>query len=764
MLDPKTIQLKQFIEQSPYAVVMVDVHLNYLHFSDVWAQLIGINRQDLTANNHRKVFPDSVKQNEAFARSLKGENLHHAGELFKIGQKEIWLRSDMHPWHDERGKLGGLVIYYKDVSEQKVQEDLQRANEERYTAIYENSPLPIAFVSWPELKFITVNAAWLKLFEFNSREEVIGKTSIDVGIQHDLPNREKALKKFNSDGGIANLEVQALTKSGKELILNTNISTVNLNGRKYILSTQIDITESRNLERQMTVTFNQAAVGMAQVSTQGKWLKINRKLCEDFGYSEDELMKLTFQDITHPEDRKLGADLMAKMLNRELSHFTFEKRYIKKDGSTLWANLTTTLVWKPNGEADYFISILVDITARKIAEKERNESEIREKAALEASRLKSEFLANMSHEIRTPINGVVGMTGLLLDTPLTTEQKGYAETVRRSADALLTLINDILDFSKVEADKIEMENVDFDLHHLIHDTYQTVLFTAQKKNLNFSVTGSSKWKNTFKGDPGRLRQVLNNLLNNSIKFTSEGNIILNISQDVDTASYTKFLFEVTDTGIGLSEDSLSLMFKPFSQADSTISRRYGGTGLGLSICKRLIELMGGEIGVKSQLGKGSTFWFTLQLNKGSEISELTDSKTLELGKKVRENGLRILVAEDNIVNQVVTLKQLQKLGYRCEAVANGKEAIEALNRIPYDLVMMDCHMPEVDGYEATRTIRQNQSSYKKIPIIALTANAINGDREKCLEAGMNDYLTKPVRIEDLELLLTKWLKHTVRAQ
>ena len=506
MQDPKTIQLKQFIEQSPYAVVMVDTDLNYLHFSDVWSKLIGLSRQELTAKNHLTVFPDSAKQNEAFSRALKGENVHHTGEKFKIGTQEVWLHSDMHPWQNKDGDLGGLVIYYKDVSAQKA----------------------------------------------------------------------------------------------KDL-------------------------------------------------------------------------------------------------------------------------------------------------------------EVREKAAIEASRIRSEFLANMSHEIRTPINGVVGMTGLLLDTALTAEQKGYAETVRRSADALLTLINDILDFSKVEADKIEMETVDFDLFHVINDTYQTILFTAQKKNLNFTVAGNSAWKNHFQGDPGRLRQVLSNLLNNSIKFTSEGSITLNISQAEDNKTSTKFLFEVTDTGIGLSDESLALIFKPFSQADSTISRRFGGTGLGLSICKRLVELMGGEIGVKSQLGKGSTFWFTLQFNKGSEISEVIDPKTLERRTKVHENALRVLVAEDNIVNQVVTLKQLQKLGYRCEAVANGKEAIEALNSIPYDLVMMDCHMPEVDGYEATRIIRHNQSSFQNIPIIALTANAIVGDREKCIEAGMNDYLSKPVRIEDLEKILSKWL-------
>ncbi|AZZ37022.1 hypothetical protein CIK05_09525 [Bdellovibrio sp. qaytius] len=636
MQDTKTIQLNQFIEQSPYPVVMVDADLNYLHFSDVWSKLAGKNREDLVSKNHFQIFPDSQKHKDLFDRALKGETIHHASEKFTIQTKESWIRSDMHPWFDQQGIIRGLVIYYKDITAQKEQDDILRSNEERYAAIFENSPLPIAFVSWPEVKFITVNAAWLKLFEFTSKEEVIGKTSLEVGIQHDLPAREKAVRTFSEVGTVSNLEVMALTKSGKELTLNTNISTVNLGGKKYILSTQVDITD------------------------------------------------------------------------------------------------------------------------RKKAEQERKELEIREKSALEASRLKSEFLANMSHEIRTPINGVVGMTGLLLDTALNPEQKNYAETVRRSADALLALINDILDFSKVEADKIELETVDFDLHHLINDTYQTVLFAAQKKQLSVNVSGNTHWKNNFQGDPGRLRQVLSNLLNNSIKFTSQGQISLLIHESNSNETSSKLRFEITDTGIGISKEALALMFKPFSQADSTITRRFGGTGLGLSICKRLVELMGGEIGVTSEAGLGSTFWFTLEFKKGSLITDASDPLVIERRKKVRENGLRVLVAEDNVVNQVVTLKQLEKLGYKSEAVANGKEAIEALNSIRYDLVMMDCHMPDVDGYEATRIIRNNQSSYQNIPIIALTANAIVGDREKCIAVGMNDYLAKPVRIEDLEKILAKW--------
>lgn len=529
----------------------------------------------------------------------------------------------------------------------------------------------------------------------------------------------------------------------------------------------IDVTEEKEKEeklqrtqRQLHATINHAAVGIATLTPEGKWITVNRKLCEIVGYTEEELLTKTFQDITHADDLQSDLDLVKKIIAHEIEHYSLEKRYLKKDGSVIWINLTATLVFKANGEPDYFVSIVEDIHARKVAEQDRADLIAREQAAQESSRLKSEFVANVSHEIRTPINGVLGMSGLLMDTPLNAEQKDYVEAIRHSADSLLTVVNDILDFSKVEAGKIELEVLSFDLSRVLQDIHKTLQFSAQQKKLLFLLATDQQWRNFFKGDPGRISQVLVNLVGNAIKFTATGKVTLEVSTQEDTPTHSLLRFEVRDTGVGIPDEALNKMFKSFSQADSTVTRKFGGTGLGLSISKRLVELMNGEIGLFSEVGKGSTFWFTVRLEKGEDILASAISGHEEAGAKPVRQGkpIRILLAEDNAINQKVAIKQLEKMGYRADAVSNGNEAINALETMPYDLILMDCQMPELDGYEATRKIRNNGASkYQQIPIIAMTANAVQGDREKCLDAGMNDYVSKPIRMEELEKVIEKWI-------
>ncbi|MBC7690875.1 MAG: response regulator [Methylotenera sp.] len=404
-----------------------------------------------------------------------------------------------------------------------------------------------------------------------------------------------------------------------------------------------------------------------------------------------------------------------------------------------------------NGKITGMVGFSTDVTERKISEIARADALLGEATALEASRMKSNFLATMSHEIRTPINGVIGMTSLLLDTSLDNEQKSYAEAVRSSADTLLTLINDILDLSKAEAGKVDLELIDFELDHLVLDIERTLTFAAKKKGLKFYRSISTDLPTHFKGDPTRLRQVIVNLVNNAIKFTARGQVTLEVQLERVEGEKTFLRFEVSDTGIGIPEEVVSRLFQPFSQADTTTTRKFGGTGLGLSISKHLVNLMGGEIGVRSQAGNGATFWFTVPLDTGA-VGMHGKAEVCYLPN--RHAKLRILVAEDNSVNQIIAVKMLEKLGHTAVAVANGQEAIQALSQISYDLVFMDCQMPELDGYEATRRIRQEETTAIRIvPIVAMTANAMNGDREKCLAAGMNDYISKPMKLADLDAVI-----------
>ncbi|HKQ40185.1 MAG TPA: PAS domain-containing protein, partial [Verrucomicrobiae bacterium] len=557
-------------------------------------------------------------------------------------------------------------------------------------------------------------------------------------------------------------------------------------------------------------------------------------------------------------------------------------------GNDIWATVTKVPIYNQNGAVTGIIGISRDVTQLKKAEEALEQAR---DEALESARVKSRFLANMSHEIRTPMYSITGMTGLLADTRLTQEQREYVQSIRDSTETLLGIINDILDFSKIEAGKLSFEVIDFELRGSIENTIEMLAESAQRKGVELNCWIDANVPNRLRGDPGRFRQVLANLLANGVKFTEKGEVLVRVTRLNEIDDHVTLRFAVNDTGVGIDAKAMSLIFQPFTQGDGSTTRKFGGTGLGLTISKQIVELMKGEIGVESTAGEGSHFWFTLSFQKqsgdsargdngpsedfsdasiliaepdqtsrsifgeilGRSSAKLTfaqtpeecvsmlrsappdmlvvdiarrefedmsvvqtiksdpalanvkvivlapigtrldpsmmrsagiaaymmkplresrvyeclrhvlrgspvDDGTTHTPRPVEKRNARVLLAEDNPVNQRLTLRQLKKLGFQAEAVANGREVLQALSQVPYDIILMDCQMPEMDGYETARAIRRSAEGSSHTPyIVALTANAMLGDRDKCLGSGMNDYLPKPLDLADLEGVLERAL-------
>ncbi len=512
-----------------------------------------------------------------------------------------------------------------------------------------------------------------------------------------------------------------------------------------------------------------------------RWHRSGRVLfCNNFGRQWLELDDAGMKKV----NEELGAftvDTATSRLEDFIAQIESQSQYRlqclgwipQKDGEGMWISWEHRGVPDAQGRLMEFISAGTDITALKRA-KEALQASVREAESLNsqlegaisranqlalqaesANMAKSAFLANISHEIRTPMNGIIGMAGLLLETPMTTQQRHFSECVRSSAESLLCLLNDLLDFSKIEAGKMELESIWFDVRENISQTVDLLRVKASEKHLALSCTLDAAVPRRLMGDPLRLRQVITNLLGNALKFTEQGGVAIRVRMEGEGLSPAQLRFEVVDTGIGIPPNRLSSLFKTFSQVDSSTSRKYGGTGLGLAICKRLVEMMGGEIGVASEPGQGSTFWFTARFANamGKEAEESAHAPGLPASRELspdQRRQVRILVAEDNLINQMVAKGILDNAGYQVDLAGNGREAVEAVQKTSYHLVLMDVSMPEMDGYEAARRIRELEgASRRHLPMVAMTAHAMKTDKDQCLAVGMDAYLTKPIQREQL---------------
>jgi PAS domain S-box-containing protein len=475
-----------------------------------------------------------------------------------------------------------------------------------------------------------------------------------------------------------------------------------------------------------------------------------------YGYSREEFLAMTISELGPCEDvatlkHYLETEVGGTQPGLVVAH-PWRHRY--KDGTVIDVEITSDDVTL--GGVDCRIALCQNVTERN---KANAELAIARDEAVEASNMKSAFLANMSHEIRTPMNGVIGMNELLLDTELTDEQRACAEQVARSGEQMMTIINDVLDVAKIEAGQLELDVTDFDLRQTVEQGCAVAGFEARAKGLALELQFAEGLPRFVRGDGRRLHQVVLNLASNAVKFTSEGSIVIRVGAEPQAHGGTRIRVEIADTGIGIDPVAMDRMFEPFTQADASTTRNYGGTGLGLAIARELIDLMGGTIGAESEPGRGSTFWFELDLGTASPSDEGSSNphEVKAAGRRLGPSSPLVLVAEDSPVNQIVAVRALERCGCRTQTVGDGREALKALSVQRYDAVLMDCQMPEMDGYEATEQLRRREDVGHRTPVIAMTAYAMKGDLEKCLAAGMDDYISKPMRYQALVDTLRRWV-------
>jgi PAS domain S-box-containing protein len=620
-----------------------------------------------------------------------------------------------------------------------------RQNEEKFARAFESNPAAMVLSRLPDGFIIEVNRAFEEITGY-TREEALGRSSSELRLWSSPGQREDFIRELRTAGSIRNRDLTMRRKSGELIFTLASAERFTLADEQVILSTWIDITERKRAEELLSryelLAKHSRDIVLFIERENGRIMEANEAAERAYGYSREELLRFTIHDLRAPENR---AETVNRMATIDTRGILFETVHIRKDGTTFPVEVSsrgTTI-----GLSQMLISIVRDITERKQVEVKLLQAKEQADAA---NRAKSEFLAHMSHEFRTPLAGIIGMAEMLMPRLTGTEFGRPLELLRDSARSLLGIVGNVLDLSQIESGTVGLNPRVFELHRFLESCIDPFRLQAERQGLSLTYSVEESLPDRFSGDADKLCQVLRNFISNAIKYTERGSVQVRVSGGRRTAEGLELRFSIQDTGIGIAEEKQDYIFGEFTRILPPKGEVREGTGLGLAIAKRLIGLLGGTLCLESEPGEGSTFHFTVPMRyAASEESQPRDDETKHEERRTGSRPLSILVAEDTAVNRLYLETMLAEAGFSVTSVENGRLAVEAVERQRFDCVLMDIQMPELDGIEATRRIRELDRPWSALPIVALTAFAMRGDRERILEAGMDEYVTKPV---DMALL------------
>ncbi|HWQ20807.1 MAG TPA: PAS domain S-box protein [Methanotrichaceae archaeon] len=753
-------RLRLAVDNMPDAFAIYDPDLRFKFASARGTECCGRTADELLGHTDEELFPpDVVNSYLPILKKAAETRMPQSGECtVPLPGGTIICTAAYIPLLDDSGAIKQILAVTHDITERKKMEEALKESEAKFRLLFERSADAMFLVDLG--KFIDCNRAALEMMKCHFKEELLNLTPAQISPERQLDGRlsyEKGdeMMSMAFETGSHRFEWVHRRTNGEEFPVEVTLTSIPWKGKQILFTILKDITERKNVEiaLQENLRFLQRLIDtipnpIFYKEIKGIYQGCNAAFEKYLGLSKEEIVGKSVYDISPP-------DLAGKYNEMDRALFdgpgvqVYESSVVCADGIKHDVVFNKATYTDMDGKVSGLVGVILDITERKKMELDLNKAK---EAAESAALAKSEFLANMSHEIRTPMNAVIGLTGLLLDMDLEPEQRECIEMIRSSGDSLLAVINDILDFSKIDSGKMELEHQSFDLRSCINGAFDMMGPKAAEKGLNLAYVMDDSMPSTIASDPTRLRQILVNLLSNAVKFTEKGNVEVSITSQALAGGRYQLHFAVRDTGIGIPQDRMDRLFQSFIQVDMSTTRRYGGTGLGLAISKRLVEVMGGKIWAESTPGIGSVFHFTLPVDVSSDSLPKPEVAPSRPNNNSHAN-MRILIAEDNAINQRVIRQMLKKLGYRADIAADGLEVLEALELQPYDLVLMDIQMPEMDGFEATKEIRKRWPLGPKI--LALTAYALKGDREKCLEAGMDGYISKPVKMDDLSAALLR---------